>query len=89
MIPTDLGEIDEVIEGERILGQPVVGYRFISEGLNKDSNLGHTTFYLNAKKQLVRYDTKINGLLQRTDTYYDFGVPVDISPPPADQIRPS
>lgn len=79
--PTGEGEIVEVIEGERVLGQPVLGYRF-------GSGLAGSTYYMNAKKQLVRYVTKVGGLSETTETYYDFGTSVEIDPPHADQVKP-
>lgn len=73
-----------MVEGERVLGQPVLGYRIGMSGI------GSLTYFVNAKKQLVRVATRGGSGGDRgvDQTFYDFGVPADITAPPSDQVAP-
>ena len=54
------------------------------------SGIGSLTYFVNAKKQLVRVATRGGSGGDRgvDQTFYDFGVPADITAPPSDQVAP-
>lgn len=91
-VAPSLPPFTEVIEGQQVAGQPVLGYRWKTPEAKVADGVTWTdaTLFFNAKDQMVKNTREVhNGAKTyvQTSVFYDFGIPVNITPPAPDQIE--
>lgn len=78
--PLDSPDLLEVIEGQAVEGEPVVGYRF-DGALMVDP----VTYFVDSQNRILQEEQDA-GNARLVTTYSEFGVTADIRPPPSGQV---